>query len=312
MARKVKEKGNYINNFINGDLVEPFSKDYLDNYNPANGTVYSYIPDSDENDVKLAVDASLEAFDQWAKTSPSTRSKILLRIADMIEQNLVTFAMAESIDSGKPLSIAKSIDIPNAANSLRFFANGIMHFDSKSHMMESMGINYTIRQPIGVAGCISSWNHPLYLFVRKIAPALAAGNTVVAKPSSKTPMTVFMFSEVCIEAGLPPGVLNIVHGHGSKVGKAIVSHKKINTISFTGKTKTGKLIAKATAATFKKVSLEMGGKNCAIIFEDCDYDEMLRTTIRSSFSNQGQNCHCSSRIFIERPIYEKFKRGIHQ
>lgn len=298
----------HIKNYINGELVEPASKKYLDNYDPSRGKVYSYIPDSDEQDVAKAVAAAKAAFPSWSVTSKDQRSKYLLKISALIEKNLDRLAMAESIDNGKPLKLAKSVDIPRAAANFHFYGTGILHYAAQAHSMEDTAINYTLRQPVGVAGCISPWNLPLYLFSWKIAPALAAGCTVVAKPSEVTPMTAYLLSELCIEAGLPAGVLNIVHGLGGKVGNAIVSHKDIPLISFTGGTKTGAHIASIAAPMFKKMSLELGGKNPNIIFADCDYEKMLATTLHSSFSNQGQICLCGSRIFIEKPLYEKFKK----
>ncbi|HWY38870.1 MAG TPA: aldehyde dehydrogenase, partial [Bacteroidia bacterium] len=229
-------------------------------------------------------------------------------IAGLIEERLDKLALAESIDNGKPLKLAKTVDIPRAAANFHFYGTGILHYASRTHAMEDTAINYTLRQPVGVAGCISPWNLPLYLFTWKIAPALAAGCTVIAKPSEVTPMTAYLLSELCIEAGLPKGVLNIVHGLGGKVGNAIVSHKEIPLISFTGGTKTGAHIASIAAPMFKKLSLELGGKNPNIIFADCDYEKMLHTTMHSSFSNQGQICLCGSRIFVEKSIYEKFKK----
>jgi aminomuconate-semialdehyde/2-hydroxymuconate-6-semialdehyde dehydrogenase len=296
-----------IKNYIGGELLEPFSKSYLDNYCPSTGKVYSYIPDSDANDVELAYKAASKAFPEWSNTPKETRSKYLLTIAALIEKNLDKLALAESIDNGKPLKLAKTVDIPRAAANFHFYGTGILHYASHAHSMEQTAINYTLRQPVGVAGCISPWNLPLYLFSWKIAPALAAGCTVVAKPSEITPMTAYLLSELCIEAGLPAGVLNIVHGLGAKVGNAIVSHPNIPLISFTGGTVTGKSIASIAAPMFKKLSLELGGKNPNIIFADCDYNNMLHTTMLSSFANQGQICLCGSRIFVERSIYEKFK-----
>lgn len=297
----------YIKNYVNGQLTEPVSKAYLDNYCPSNGKVYAYIPDSDEHDVELAYTAAKSAFAGWSNTPKEVRSKYLLKIASLIDKNLDKLAQAESIDNGKPLKLAKTVDIPRAAANFHFYGTGILHYASHAHAMEQSAINYTLRQPVGVAGCISPWNLPLYLFSWKIAPALAAGCTVVAKPSEVTPMTAFLLSEICIEAGLPAGVLNIVHGLGGKVGNAIVSHKDIPLISFTGGTVTGKHIASIAAPMFKKLSLELGGKNPNLIFADCDYEKMLHTTMLSSFANQGQICLCGSRIFVERKLYAKFK-----
>lgn len=296
-----------IQNYINGELVAPISNLYIDNVDPSRGRIYSLIPDSDERDVELAVKAARTAFKSWSNTPKETRSRILQRVSFLIEENLDKLAFIESVDNGKPLHLAKTVDIPRAAANFNFYATGILHYSSHAHSMEDTAINYTLRQPVGVAGCISPWNLPLYLFTWKIAPALAAGCTVVAKPSEVTPMTAYLLSEICIQAGLPKGVLNIIHGLGSKVGNAIVSNKDVPLISFTGGTKTGAHIASVAAPMFKKMSLELGGKNPNIIFADCDYDKMLSTTMLSSFANQGQICLCGSRIFIERSIYEKFK-----
>jgi aminomuconate-semialdehyde/2-hydroxymuconate-6-semialdehyde dehydrogenase len=296
-----------IKNYINGELIEPVGKTYIDNYNPSIGKVYSYIPDSDERDVELATEAALKAFPSWSVTPKDERSRIMLKISELIEKNLDRFAIAESMDNGKPVSLARMVDIPRAAANFHFYATAILHYASESHSMEDTAINYTLRTPVGVAGCISPWNLPLYLFTWKIAPAIASGNCVVAKPSEVTPMTAYLLSELCIEAGLPKGVLNIVHGYGHKVGAAITAHPKIPLVSFTGGTKTGAEIARVAAPMFKKLSLELGGKNPNIIFADCDFDKMIKTTLNSSFANQGQICLCGSRIFIERSIYEKFK-----
>lgn len=296
-----------ISNYINGELKSPVSGQYLDNINPATGKVYSLIPDSTSEDVEAAYKAAQAAFPSWSTTPANERARILQRLADLILQNLDELALAESIDNGKPVSLAKSVDIPRAESNIRFFATAIMHWSSEAHIMEDSAINYTNRKPIGVVGCISPWNLPLYLFTWKIAPAIAAGNCVVAKPSEITPMTAFLFSQLCIEAGLPAGVLNIVHGLGPKAGEAIIRHTKIKAISFTGGTTTGAHIASVAAPMFKKLSLELGGKNPNIIFADCDFDKMLRTTLRSSFANQGQICLCGSRILVEKSIYEKFK-----
>jgi aminomuconate-semialdehyde/2-hydroxymuconate-6-semialdehyde dehydrogenase len=296
-----------IKNYINGALIAPKSNKYLDNFCPSTGKVYSLIPDSDAEDVELAYRAAKNAFPLWSITSKEKRSEYLLKIAALIEKNLDKLALAESIDNGKPLKLASAVDIPRAASNFHFYGTAILHHATAAHSMEGTAINYTLRQPVGVAGCISPWNLPLYLFSWKIAPALASGCTVVAKPSEITPMTAYLLSEICIEAGLPAGVLNIVHGLGAKVGNAIVSHKDIPLISFTGGTATGKSIASIAAPMFKKLSLELGGKNPNIIFADCDYDKMLQTTLLSSFANQGQICLCGSRIFVERKIYDKFK-----
>ena len=297
-----------IQNYINGQYINPMQDNWLDNFNPATGEVYGKLPNSSKADVENAYKSAKAAFPSWSQTTLEERSRILIRISELLESNLQRLAEAESKDNGKPITLAKEVDIPRAASNFRFFGNAITQFASESH--ESVGqdaVNFTLRQPIGVVGCISPWNLPLYLFTWKIAPAIAAGNCVVAKPSEVTPMTAYLLGEICTEAGLPKGVLNIVHGLGTTTGQAIIEHPDIKAISFTGGTATGAHIATVAAPMFKKLSLELGGKNPNIIFADCDYEDMLATTVRSSFSNQGQICLCGSRIFIEASIYEKFK-----
>ena len=276
-----------LENYIDGKLVAPLSGQYFENFEPAKGSAYSLIPDSDENDIQLATEAAKRAFKEWSVMAKQKRSQILLRLADLIAENADSLAAQESRDNGKPLKLAKSVDIPRAEANIRFFATAILHFESESHAMEEQAINYTLRQPIGLVGAISPWNLPLYLFTWKIAPALAAGNCVIAKPSEVTPFTAYTLSKLCMEAGLPPGVLNIVHGFGHKAGEAIIKNTDIKVISFTGGTKTGARIAAIAAPMFKKLSLELGGKNPNIIFEDCEFDSMLKTTVQSSFCEPG-------------------------
>ncbi len=297
-----------IHNFIDGEFVRPSNGSYLENIEPATGRAYSLVPDSDSRDVELAVAAAEKAFPAWALTPAADRSRILLRIADLIDRDLEKFARAESIDTGKPLSLARSLDIPRASSNFRFFATAILHTQNEAHVMDGIAFNYTLRQPRGIVGLISPWNLPLYLLSWKIAPALAVGNTAVAKPSELTPMTAFLLCEICREAGLPEGVLNIVHGTGPNVGAAITAHHKIGTISFTGGTVTGRKVAEAGASLFKKISLELGGKNPNIIFADADLEAAVAGSVRSSFSNQGQICLCGSRVFVESPKYEEFVR----
>ena len=295
-----------IRNFIAGQFVEPIGGKYLDNIEPATGKPYSKVADSGKEDVDLAVAAAEKAFADWSKKPATERSPILLRIADLIERDLEKFARAESIDTGKPLSLARSLDIPRAVANFRFFATAILHTESEAHITDGVAFNYTLRQPRGIAGLISPWNLPLYLLSWKIAPAIAVGNTAIAKPSELTPMTAYLLCEVCVEAGLPNGVLNVVHGTGPNVGAAITAHPKIGTISFTGGTVTGKKVAEACAPLFKKVSLELGGKNPNIIFADADLDAAIAGSVRSSFANQGQVCLCGSRVFVERSVYKDF------
>jgi aminomuconate-semialdehyde/2-hydroxymuconate-6-semialdehyde dehydrogenase len=296
-----------IQNYINGKFIAPQAGKYFDNIEPAKGEVYSQIPDSQSEDVEKAVKAAKDAFPIWSKMSIEERGDWMMKIADGIASRMDEFIAAESRDNGKPMKIAEHVDIPRAISNFKFFATGIQHFASESHNMVGVGFNYTLRKPLGVVGCISPWNLPLYLFTWKIAPALAAGNCVVAKPSEVTPYTAYLLCKVMEDVGFPKGVLNIVHGFGQYAGDAIVRHKDTKAISFTGGTTTGKAIATIAAPMFKKLSLELGGKNPNIIFDDCDFDEMLKTTIRSSFANQGQICLCGSRIFVQRGIYEKFK-----
>ena len=294
------------NHFINGEYRPSVHGGTMDIINPATGAKYAVLASGDEADVKLAYTAAKNASEGWANTPLAERQSILHRIATILEEKSEMLAQAEMLDTGKPISLARSLDIPRAASNFAFFAAAASQLASESHYMPGQALNYTLRKPIGVVGCISPWNLPLYLFTWKIAPALAAGNTVVAKPSELTPVTAAMLGEICNEAGLPAGVLNIIHGTGPAVGEAIVRHEEIKAISFTGSTAIGKRIAGICAEQLKKTSLELGGKNPVIIFADCDYEEMLDTTIRSSFSNQGQICLCGSRILVQKSIYEKF------
>ena len=297
-------------NFINGEQVAPQSDEYIDNVDPSQGKVYSLIPDSSEADVEAAVAAAEQALPMWSAMSIDERSAHLARLADAIDEHADELAKLESIDNGKPVWLASAVDIPRGSANLRFFSQAITQYASESHSMGDVAVNYTLREPIGIVGCISPWNLPLYLFTWKIAPALAAGNCVIAKPSEVTPMTAFWLGKLCEQVGFPKGVLNILHGLGHKVGNAMVSHPKIKAISFTGGTTTGAHIASVAAPKFKKLSLELGGKNPALIFADCDFEATVDTVARSSFANQGQICLCSSRIYVERPIYEKFRDAL--
>lgn len=298
-------------NFIGGKELPAASGKTLDVFEPATGHVYASVAVSGEKDVNMAVEAAQAAFLNWSRMSVEDRARFLFKIADAIESRLEEFAKAESINTGKPLSLARNLDIPRAISNFRFFASAVASFASEAHTNEN-SVNYTARTPLGVVACISPWNLPLYLFSWKIAPALAVGNTVVAKPSELTPVTAYLLSQVCADIGLPAGVLNVVHGLGSEAGAGLVAHSGVKGVSFTGGTATGKEISKVIAPQFKKLSLEMGGKNPTIIFADCRYEKMLETVIRSSFLNQGQICLCGSRIFIEKSIYERFKKDFVQ
>ncbi|MGH8401360.1 MAG: aldehyde dehydrogenase [Gammaproteobacteria bacterium] len=294
-------------NYIDGQLIPAASGGWLDDFEPATGQIYARIPDSHKTDVDNAVAAAKRAFPAWSATPAETRSQWLLKLADLVERDLEKLVRAESIDSGKPVALARSLDIPRAVSNLRFFAAAATQFASESHAMESGAINYTLRSPLGVVGCISPWNLPLYLFTWKIAPALAAGNCVVAKPSEITPMTAYLFSELCAEAGLPAGVFNVVHGLGPRAGTPLVEHPDVKAISFTGGTRTGADIAARAAPRFKKLSLELGGKNPTLVFADCDFDTTVAESVRAAFSNQGEICLCGSRILIECSIYARFR-----
>lgn len=296
-----------ILNFIDGEFVQPIGGEFKENFEPSRGLAYSWVPDSDERDVEKAVLAAQKAFPAWSQKPVEERSALLLKLADLIKRDQEEFALAESRDNGKPISLSRQLDIPRSEANFRFFASAITQFHGESYISDNVAVNYTEHSPLGVVACISPWNLPLYLLSWKLAPALAAGNTVVAKPSEVTPMTAYLLCQKAQEAGIPAGVLNIVHGLGPKVGEPLVNHQNVKAVSFTGSTAVGRRIAESTAAKFKKVSLEMGGKNANIIFADADFGKALATTIRSSFTNQGQICLCGSRIFVEKEIYSKFR-----
>ncbi|MEK0421023.1 MAG: 2-aminomuconic 6-semialdehyde dehydrogenase [Bacteroidota bacterium] len=300
-----------INHFINGKYVAPGGGEYLDGFNPAIGEVFTKIANGTAHDVQMAVDAAKSALPAWKAMPAEDRFRILNAIAEGIETHIDELASAESRDQGKPLWLSKS-EMQRASQNFRFFATAAVQFASESHQTDTRAINYTLRQPVGIVGCISPWNLPLYLFTWKIAPALAAGNCVVAKPSEFTPLTAHLIGEIANKAGLPPGVLNVVHGLGSTCGQAIVEHPEIKAISFTGGTATGKHIASVAAPMFKKLSLELGGKNPNIIFDDADLTEAVKTSVRSSFLNQGEICLCGSRVFVHTGVYDAFKSALLQ
>ncbi len=295
-----------IKNLIGGELVEPSSGHYLDNFAPSTGEVYSQLPDSQSEDIDRAVDSAKTGFKTWSSFSPQQRADFLFKLADLVDKNLEPLAEAESFDQGKPLWLAKEVDIPRASHNLRFFANMILTQRSVAFTDNQNKLEYVNHIPYGPCALISPWNLPLYLLTWKIAPCIAAGNTAICKPSELTPMTAFLFGKLTIEAGLPAGVINIVHGLGGQAGQALIEHPDVPVISFTGGTQTGSHIAKTVAGDFKKTSFELGGKNPNIIFADCDYDKALETTLRSSFLNQGEICLCGSRIFVEKTIYDRF------
>jgi aminomuconate-semialdehyde/2-hydroxymuconate-6-semialdehyde dehydrogenase len=294
----------YLKNYINGQLIPPFSGEYLDNTNPTTGEIYSFVPDSGEQDIEKAIEAAKNAFKSWSKSGIRKRFRLLSRLADILEQNAEAFALAEAIDTGKSIVQCRTMDIPKAQSNIRFFANAITQFSSEAFMKEGEMINYTMNQPIGIVACMTPWNSPLQFLTWKVAPALAAGNCVIAKPSELAPMTNYMFSKACIEAGLPPGVFNIVHG---KVGQKLLESPAIKAVTFTGGSKTGELVAQIAAKTFKKTLLELSGKNAAIIFEDCDFEKTIVGILQSSFYHQGQKSVSTSRVLIERSIYDQFR-----
>jgi aminomuconate-semialdehyde/2-hydroxymuconate-6-semialdehyde dehydrogenase len=298
-----------ILNHVGGEAAGPSRGTFLDNVEPAVGRPYGEVADSGLEDVDRAVAAAAEAFPGWSGTPAAERSRILLDVAQRIENDLERFARAESVDSGKPVALARQVEIPRAVANLRFFATAILHFSSESHATDGEALNYTLRRPRGVCGLISPWNLPLYLLTWKVAPAIAVGNTAVAKPSELTPMTASMLAEACVEAGLPPGVLNLVHGRGPGAGAALVRHPDVRTLSFTGGTATGAEIAATAGPMFKKLALELGGKNPNVIFADADLERATAESVRAAFSNQGQICLCGSRIFVERSVHDAFVEG---
>ena len=297
-----------VNNFINGEFVRPQNNKYIDVYEPATGKVYAQVADSSKLDVNTAISAASIAFPKWSNKSVTERASYLEKISIGLQNRLERLARYESRDTGKPVSIATKIDIPRAIKNFKFFSRYIKNFENVYNLNNESYSNTITRSPLGVVACISPWNLPLYLFSWKIAPALVAGNTVIAKPSEITPYTASKLAEVCIEVGFPKGVLNILNGFGHTVGEDIVKEKNIKAISFTGGTKTGAKIYKNSSSSMKKLSLEMGGKNPAVVFKDCNYERMVETLVKSSFTNQGQICLCSSRIFVEIQIYERFKK----
>ncbi len=293
-------------NLVNGRAAAAAGERWLEVFEPATGALLARCPASDAADVEAAVAAARQAFPAWSALPASARARWLNRLADALEARLDEFAAAESRDGGKPLALAREVEIPRAVSNLRFFAAAAMSFASESHQGEA-GLNITLRQPLGVVGCISPWNLPLYLFTWKVAPALAAGNCVVAKPSEVTPVSAWMLGELAIEIGFPAGVFNILQGRGAEVGEALVQHPGIKAISFTGSTAVGRAIARHCADTLKKASLELGGKNPTLVFHDAPRVGLLDLVARSAFQNSGQICLCGSRILIERQYYEEFR-----
>jgi aminomuconate-semialdehyde/2-hydroxymuconate-6-semialdehyde dehydrogenase len=295
--------------WIDGEPRAAASGRWHDVFDPATGSAYAEVAAGDATDVEAAIDAAQRAFPAWSALPNSERAAWMERLADALQARLEDFAAAESRDGGKPLKLARDVEIPRAVSNLRFFAHAATQFASESHHGQA-GLNYTLRQPLGVVGTISPWNLPLYLFTWKIAPALAAGNTVVAKPSEVTPATAAMLGELAADIGFPKGVLNIVHGLGPDVGEPLVAHPRVKAISFTGSTAVGRRIAGVAGPLLKKVSLELGGKNPTLVFADSDWRVALDTIVRSAFQNSGQICLCGSRILVERGIYDEFRDAL--
>lgn len=295
-----------LRHFIDGQFHAAANGRWLEVFDPSNGRAFAEVAEGDSSDVDAAVAAAATAFPAWSALPNSERSRWLERLADAIERRLDDFAHAESRDAGKPMKLARELEIPRAIGNFRFFAHAATQFASESHHGQA-GLNYTLREPLGAVATISPWNLPLYLLTWKVAPALAAGNTVVAKPSEITPLTAAMLGEAAAEIGLPAGVLNLVHGAGPAVGEPLVSHARVKAVSFTGSTAVGRRIASIAAPQLKKVSLELGGKNATLVFADSDWREHLDTIVRSAFQNTGQICLCGSRLLVERRIYIEFR-----
>ena len=295
-----------LHHWIDGQARQSRSKDWLDVFDPSTALPHAEVARGGADDVQTAIDAAANAFPAWSGLRNSERAMWLERLATALEARMDAFARAESLDGGKPFALARDAEIPRAVSNLRFFAHAATQFASESHHGEA-GLNYTLRPPLGVVATISPWNLPLYLFTWKIAPALAAGNTVVAKPSEVTPLTATMLGELAAEIGFPRGVLNIVHGLGPEVGEPLVTHAQVRAVSFTGSTVVGQRIALLAAPALKKLSLELGGKNPTLVFPDSDWRAQLETLVRSAFQNSGQICLCGSRLLIEGSIYEEFR-----
>jgi len=295
-----------LQNFINGEYVAPIEGRYLDKISPRTGGKIYELPDSTEVDMVRAIQAAQTAFKDWSATPAEERSRILSRVADLIDQNAEELAQAESGDVGKTLDLARKLDIPRAALNFRFFASAILHKTEMASDMDGDAINYVLRQPVGVTGLIAPWNLPLYLLTWKIAPALACGNTAVCKPSEFTSKTAYVLGRLFNEAGLPKGVCNIVMGKGDPAGSFLVKHPGVPLISFTGGTATGEKIQTMAAPFTKKLSLELGGKNATIVLKDVDIKKVVPQVARASFLNQAEICLCGSKILVQEDIYEAF------
>lgn len=297
-----------LSNYINGEWRPAICGHWIEDYSPANGSLIAQIPCSSIEDVDDAVLAATAASADWADQTIAERADWLEKIADALESRVEEVAQLESLDTGKPISLARSVDATRSVANFRFFAEQGREFESEIFEM-SDATNRVVYKPVGVTGLITPWNLPLYLLSWKVAPALLMGNTIVAKPSEMTPMTASLLAEVMEEVELPNGVFNLVHGNGLDAGAPLTSHPDVNLISFTGGTDTGREVAKSASSGFKKLSLELGGKNATIIREDANLDEMMPSIVRASFLNQGQVCLCGSRILVHESIYDSFVKG---
>lgn len=301
MSQRIRQLGNFVAN----EFVGAASGGKLEDIAPAIGKPIAVIPRSQDDDIDTAVEAAVDAFPEWARTPATDRADLLDAIADVIETRQDELAELESADTGKPITTARQVDIPRAVANFRFFAGAVRHDETSCHEMAG-ALNYTIRRPLGPVALITPWNLPLYLLSWKTAPALAMGNTVVCKPSELTPQTANALAEIMLEVKAPAGIFNVMHGLGPECGQALVEHPGIRAVSFTGGTATGSRVAAAAAPVFKKLSLELGGKNPTIVFADCDFDSTVEGVVRAGFTNTGQVCLCGSRILVQAPIAKKF------
>lgn len=304
---KVYEGDDELNlrNYISGEFIEPETGEWLENFSPATGKIIALVPKSGQNDINMAVESAIQALPSWSALTNVDRANWLDKIADKLETKYEEIAELESKDTGKPISLAREVDAYRSVKNFRFFANMIRNLNEESYEMED-ATNRVIYKPVGVGALITPWNLPLYLLSWKVAPAIGMGNTVVCKPSEMTPLTADLLMKTIDEIGLPKGVVNLVHGDGMGAGSPLVSHENVSLVSFTGGTSTGSIVAKSAASSFKKLSLELGGKNSSIIFDDCNLENTVKGVVRSGFLNQGQVCLCGSRILVQEKIYDEF------
>jgi len=302
---KVYEGDDELNlrNYISGEFIDPETGEWLENFSPATGKIIALVPKSGQNDINMAVESAIQALPSWSALTNVDRANWLDKIADKLETKYEEIAELESKDTGKPISLAREVDAYRSVKNFRFFANIIRNLNEESYEMED-ATNRVIYKPVGVGALITPWNLPLYLLSWKVAPAIGMGNTVVCKPSEMTPLTADLLMKTIDEIGLPKGVVNLVHGDGMGAGSPLVSHENISLVSFTGGTSTGSIVAKSAASSFKKLSLELGGKNASIIFDDCNLENTVKGVVRSGFLNQGQVCLCGSRILVQEKIYD--------